>query len=153
MPDMTNMNCPCGSDFALERCCGRYHQSELAPTPEALMRSRYSAFVLGISDYLLATWDPATRPTQMVLDADTEWKALEIIRADPVHENSGQVHFRAYFRERQQWQVLEEHSHFLYLDDRWKYASGEPTVTRLKPGRNAACLCGSGRKIKVCCGE
>lgn len=152
MSSMANVSCPCGSGYSLERCCGRYHQGELAPTPDALMRSRYSAFVLGISDYLLATWHAATRPTQLAIDTDTKWKKLEIISAEPTHGDSGEVHFRAYFRERQQWHVLEEKSQFIYINDRWQYASGEPAVMRLKPGRNAACLCGSGRKIKVCCG-
>ena len=153
MFNMTNVSCPCGSDFALKQCCGRYHQGELAPTPESLMRSRYSAFALGLSDYLLATWHPSSRPKELVLDTDAEWKKLLIINAEPASGESGQVHFQAYFRERQQWHVLEETSHFSCAEGRWLYVCGEPVVTRLKPGRNASCLCGSGRKIKVCCGE
>lgn len=153
MTDITNVSCPCGSGFSLELCCGRYHQGKLAPTPEALMRSRYSAFVLGLNDYLLATWHPSTRPKELALDTETEWKKLLIINAEKAVAESGQVHFQAYFRERHQWHVLEEISQFSYAEKRWLYVSGEPVVTRLKPGRNASCLCGSGRKIKVCCGE
>ncbi|HEX5804075.1 MAG TPA: YchJ family metal-binding protein, partial [Azospira sp.] len=44
--------CPCGSDQPYARCCGRWHAGEPAPSAEALMRSRYAAYVLGLSDYL-----------------------------------------------------------------------------------------------------
>ena len=57
--------CPCGRGPAYSACCGRYHAGPLhlqAPDPESLMRSRYSAFVLDLRDYLLATWHPEHRP-------------------------------------------------------------------------------------------
>ena len=57
--------CPCGSGAPYADCCGRWHAGPLhlqAPSAEALMRSRYSAFVLARPDYLLATWHPSTRP-------------------------------------------------------------------------------------------
>jgi uncharacterized protein YchJ len=54
------MECPCGSGLDLADCCGLWHKGlaggVCAPTPEALMRSRYSAYVLGLVDYLVATW-------------------------------------------------------------------------------------------------
>ncbi len=50
------MNCPCHSQKPYETCCAPYHKGELAPpTPTALMRSRYSAYALGKSDYIIAT--------------------------------------------------------------------------------------------------
>src|SRR5690606_13083917 len=48
-------NCPCGSGDSLDQCCGRYHAGTAAPSAERLMRSRYSAYVLGLIDYLQAT--------------------------------------------------------------------------------------------------
>jgi len=58
--------CPCDSGKTYADCCGPWHaglvQGVHAPTPEALMRSRYSAYGLGLIDYLLATWHPSTRP-------------------------------------------------------------------------------------------
>jgi SEC-C motif-containing protein len=48
--------------------------------------------------------------------------------------------------------VLEEASRFRREAGRWYYLEGRPTLTRLKPGRNEACPCGSGRKLKQCCG-
>ncbi|MFM0874673.1 YchJ family metal-binding protein, partial [Klebsiella pneumoniae] len=52
---MTQPSCPCGSGDPLDDCCGRYHQGHPAPTAEALMRSRYSAYGLGLVDYLRDT--------------------------------------------------------------------------------------------------
>lgn len=157
MTRLTDQRCPCGSPLTLDACCGRYHQGEGAPNPEALMRSRYSAFVLGLSDYLLATWHPTTRPAELAPDPDTEWKRLVIVNAEPVLEESGQVHFRAFFYERghvqKRWHVLEEVSRFVHEQQRWWYIDGTPTLTRLKPRRNEPCLCGSGRKLKGCCGD
>ena len=57
--------CPCGSALPYAACCGRWHAGALhlqAPSAEALMRSRYSAHVLGLADYLRDTWHPQTRP-------------------------------------------------------------------------------------------
>ena len=157
MTRTTDVSCPCGSDLMLSSCCGRYHQGEIAPTPEALMRSRYSAFALGLSDYLLATWHPTTRPAELGQDPETKWKRLVIVSAEPALAQSGQVHFRAFFYERghgrKRWHVLEEVSRFVHEQQRWWYVDGSPTLTRLKPGRNDSCLCGSGDKLKLCCGE
>ena len=67
MPDA--FNCPCGrldakkQALAYARCCGQYLEGKLAaPDAQSLMRSRYSAFVLGLDDYLLQTWHASTRP-------------------------------------------------------------------------------------------
>ncbi|CEP37978.1 MULTISPECIES: YchJ family protein [unclassified Halomonas] len=160
MTPTTDLSCPCGSHLTLEQCCGRYHQGELAPTPEALMRSRYAAFVLGLTDYLLATWHPSTRPGELTPDPEAEWKSLSIVAAEPPREDTGYVHFKACFYERgreqggakKRWHVLEEVSRFVKEQQRWWYIDGTPTLSRLKPGRNDPCLCGSGRKLKRCCG-
>ncbi|RTR06343.1 YchJ family protein [Halomonas nitroreducens] len=143
-------DCPCGSGRPLAACCGRYHDGEPAPTPEALMRSRYSAFALGLADYLLSSWASETRPASLPDDGPTQWVRLEILE----HGESGDegtVHFRATFREGRRWGVLEEHSRFRREAGRWFYVDGAPSVTRLKPGRNDPCPCGSGKKGKACC--
>ncbi|MDQ7729280.1 YchJ family metal-binding protein [Halomonas sp. SpR8] len=156
MTRTTDVSCPCGSQLMLDSCCGRYHQGAVASTPETLMRSRYSAFVLGLHDYLLATWHPATQPGELASDPETDWKSLSIVAAEPPLENTGYVHFKAYFygrgREQKGWHVLEEVSRFVKEQQRWWYIDGTPTLSRLKPGRNDPCLCGSGRKLKSCCG-
>ena len=143
--------CPCGSGTSLAQCCGRYHAGEAAPTPEALMRSRYSAFALNLTDYLLASWHPSTRPAELAPDPTTRWLRLEVLESDE-DGDSGHVHFRATFREGRRFGVLEEASRFRREAGRWYYLEGRPTLTRLKPGRNEPCPCGSGRKLKACCG-
>jgi len=56
--------CPCHSSLSYESCCGRYHKSGgHAPTAEALMRSRYTAYVMGNAQYLFRTWHSSTRPS------------------------------------------------------------------------------------------
>ncbi|MWJ27467.1 zinc chelation protein SecC [Halomonas sp. ZH2S] len=143
--------CPCGGDKPLADCCGRYHAGELAPTPEALMRSRYSAFVLNLTDYLLASWHPSTRPANLAPDSSSRWLRLEILESAE-EGGKGQVAFRAVFKEGRRWAVLEETSRFVREEGRWFYLDGTPDITRLKPGRNDYCLCGSLRKFKSCCG-
>ncbi|CAM4186023.1 YchJ family protein [Vreelandella rituensis] len=143
--------CRCGGGKALADCCGRYHAGEPAPTPEALMRSRYSAFVLNLTDYLLASWHPSTRPASLAPDSSTHWLRLEILESAEVGDN-GRVAFRATFREGRRWAVLEEASRFVREEGRWFYLDGTPDITRLKPGRNDPCPCGSLRKFKSCCG-
>ncbi|MBY5927308.1 MULTISPECIES: YchJ family protein [unclassified Halomonas] len=145
--------CPCGSGLALADCCQPLHQGGTATSPEALMRSRYSAFSLGLDDYLRHSWHPDCCPQEMGT-SDTCWKRLEVLDSGE-EGDAGWVHFRATFadgpRARQRWGVLEERSRFVRYQQRWVYLDGEPSVTRLKPGRNDSCPCGSGRKFKQCC--
>lgn len=150
MPD----RCPCGSMRLLADCCQPFHRGQAVPaTPEALMRSRYSAFVVSDRDYLLTTWHATTRPESLPLDTTTQWQALVIVSAPPPSLNQAQVHFKAFFQESQQWHMLEEVSRFVREQGRWWYIDGQPAVTRIKPRRNDACLCGSKRKFKLCCGR
>lgn len=142
--------CPCGSAIPFGHCCEGYHQGKPAPTPEALMRSRYSAFALGNTDYLRDSWHSSTRPASITPDHHALWKRLVIISTH-TQGDTGQVHFRAVFLERQCWQVLEENSRFLREDGHWRYVDGQPTLHRLNPGRNDPCPCGSGQKLKKCC--
>lgn len=114
------------------------------------MRSRYSAFVLDLPDYLLATWHRSTRPASLEPDTATVWKRLEVLESGEESER-GWVHFRATFRDGRRWSVLEESSRFVHEAGRWFYLDGNPAVHRLKPGRNVPCPCGSGRKFKACC--
>lgn len=146
-----NDACPCQSGRSYNACCRPYHQGEAAPTPEALMRSRYSAFALGLPDYLLQTWHPDTRPGKVTLDDGERWVGLTILEAGAKGE-LGWVHFRAISQEGNAFAVLEERSNFVLEAGRWYYRDGEHEVSRLVPGRNDTCPCGSGRKFKKCCG-
>jgi len=143
--------CPCGSQKPYEQCCGRFHAGKPAPTPKALMRSRFSAFVQKRIDYLLASWHTSTRPANLDLADSPDWVGLSVL-ASGSKGDQGHVHFRAYYRSGAQWRFLEEHSAFVREEGCWFYVRGETRDESFKPGRNDSCLCGSGRKFKRCCG-
>ena len=143
--------CPCGSGLDYAQCCRPLHHGEPAPSPEALMRSRYSAFVRDDADYVRASWHPDTRPAELTLEGGEQWLGLEIVDAKQ-DGDAGQVHFRATHRDGDGFAVLEEHSRFVRENGHWFYLDGEHTVRPFKPGRNDPCPCGSGRKFKKCCG-
>ena len=113
------------------------------------MRSRYTAFALELTDYLLKSWHSSTRPGQLEL-SPTQWKRLEVFESGQENEQ-GWVHFRATFLEQGQWSTLEERSLFCREDGHWRYLKGTPQVTPLRPERNSLCPCGSGKKFKKCC--
>jgi SEC-C motif-containing protein len=146
--------CPCGSKRGYDECCAPLHRGERrAATAEALMRSRYSAYVMKNADYLAATWHTSTRPVGLDLSADdTPWQCLVILAMEKGGEgdNTGYVEFSAYFTGGQ----LHERSRFVKEDDYWLYVDGEllPPVAEVKVGRNDPCPCGSGKKFKKCCG-
>lgn len=68
-------------------------------TAEELMRSRYSAFALGLTAYLLDSWHPTTRPTQLSLDPKMRWLGLQIhqTRAGGPDATRGVVEFEAHY--------------------------------------------------------
>lgn len=143
--------CPCGSEREYDACCGPLHGGAKASSPEALMRSRYSAFALELSDYLLASWDERTRPAELELQPDTHWYRLEIKDAGEQGDD-GFVRFSAYFREGKEWLRLSELSRFQRAADGfWRYLDGNADFRRWSPGRNDDCPCGSGKKFKKCC--
>jgi SEC-C motif-containing protein len=126
------------------------HLGDPASTPEALMRSRFAAFVQKRPEYLRATWHPDTRPVTLDLDDSPDWTSLQVISSEE-HERRGQVHFRAIYRVSGEWGYLEEVSDFVKEGGHWYYLSGETGEGVLKPGRNERCPCGSGKKYKACC--
>ena len=157
--------CPCGSRNIFAACCGAVLGGRPAATAEALMRSRYSAFVVGDVDYLQRTsageaalkFDRAALLRAM---PDTEWLGLEITGTEGGMErdDAGTVTFRARFRENGRLQVLAERSEFRRIGGEWRYCRGEvvpepaPAPASAKVGRNDPCPCGSGRKFKKCHG-
>ncbi|MFF1299769.1 MULTISPECIES: YchJ family protein [unclassified Streptomyces] len=121
---MSTRTCPCGLPEPYAKCCGRYHSgAAAAPTAEALMRSRYCAFVQQDAAYLLRTWHPRTRPASLDLDAGLRWTGLEILGTGDgsAFHSVGTVTFRASFR----GGSLHERSRFERVDGVWVYADGE----------------------------
>ncbi|MHB9117246.1 MAG: YchJ family protein [Burkholderiales bacterium] len=149
-------DCPCGSGASFAACCGRYlERGVVAPTAEALMRSRYSAYVLNNEAYLLATWHASTRPVELNLAADTlAWLGLDVKRteAGQPDDSEGIVEFSARYLCDGKEGKLSEFSRFVQEGGRWFYLGGELGAdTSAKVGRNAPCPCGSGKKYKRCC--
>ncbi|WP_375384517.1 YchJ family protein [uncultured Microbacterium sp.] len=66
--------CPCGSGVAFDGCCAPALRGSPAPTAEALMRSRYTAFVVGDTRYLADSWHPGTRPDDVSMDPSVRWQ-------------------------------------------------------------------------------
>lgn len=124
MAVMTTRSCPCGLPEAYENCCGRFHSgAALAPTAEALMRSRYSAFVRCDAGYLLRTWHPRTRPARIDLDPGMRWTGLEVLGTTDgsAFHTTGTVTFRASYR----GGSLHERSRFARVDGAWVYVDGD----------------------------
>ena len=120
--------CPCGSGQPYGVCCGPLHRGlEQAPTAERLMRSRYSAYFLGLADYVLTTWASSTRPAELTLATGPTWRRLQIVdTADggPA-DSAGMVEFRASYRDADGVGLLHERSRFAREDNRWVYLEGE----------------------------
>lgn len=148
-------HCPCGSGDTLLACCGRYHAGAPAPSAERLMRSRYSAYVLGLIDYLQATTLPAQQAS-LDLQSMREWSAASIWLGLEVEHSQllgGQpehalVTFTARWHDQAGEHTQHERSAFVQNEGNWYFI--DPT-TPLKAGRNDPCPCGSRQKFKKCC--
>lgn len=119
--------CPCRSGDLLTNCCGPVlAQERPARTAEALMRSRYTAFVVGDVDHLLRTWHPERRPPGIDLDDTVDWRSLQIVDrvGGGLLDDRGEVEFMARFRTRGAAGLLHERSRFVRLDGFWLYVDG-----------------------------
>ncbi len=167
MADKNNENlCPCGSGRAFDNCCGPYLLGDAAaPTAEALMRSRYTAYAMNSIDYLYKT---SGARVQKEFDAASSkrwaessvWTGLDIVRTEKggVDDDDGVVEFIAHYSIKDQPFDHHEIASFKKINGEWLFFDGkivgpEP-VRREEPkiGRNDPCPCGSGKKYKKCCG-
>ena len=122
---MASPLCPCGSGQVYENCCQAFHLGEPAPTPERLMRSRYTAYAMGLEDYLLDTWHPQHRPEKLGLAQEqSQWLGLEILRAPEATGDEGRVEFLARYRINGRAHRLHEISRFQREAGRWFYLDG-----------------------------
>ncbi|MCP5277886.1 MAG: SEC-C domain-containing protein [Thiobacillus sp.] len=120
--------CPCGSGKPYRDCCGPCHDgSRPAPDAEALMRSRYAAYVLGDADYLLATWHPRTRPPRLDLDEEPvpRWLGLAVKGHLGLGPEEARVEFVARYKIDGRAHRLHETSRFLKKNGRWYYVDGD----------------------------
>jgi SEC-C motif-containing protein len=128
-PTPTPDACPCGRPARYADCCGRWHAGPLrgqAPDAEALMRSRYSAFVLGLADYLRDTWHPSRRPPAIAPDEPgLRWLGLEVRAHRRIDADHAEVEFVARSKLGGRAHRLHELSRFVREDGRWLYVDGD----------------------------
>ncbi len=162
---MTSL-CPCGSGKKHRECCTPYISGEKpAPTAEAVMRARYSAYVFNKLDYLRESLAPealAEHDDTTVREwADkAQWRGLEIHDkwAGGENDQEGIVEFTARYAIDGEELSHRERSNFKKVGDHWRYldgtmVSGPPIRKGKRVGRNEKCPCGSGKKYKKCCGH
>lgn len=129
----TETRCPCGSGETYGSCCHLFHNGKHAPTAETLMRSRFCAFAVGDEAYLLRTWHPSTRPTEVGLDPDLLWYRLEInhTTGGGPFEDWGTVDFTAYYKPAPGTDAprgtQKENSRFQRHNGQWFYLDGALT--------------------------
>lgn len=166
MSDTTTTACPCGKGATLETCCGPIVRGEVAaPTAEALMRSRYTAYVLGEIDHVIRSTHPRhtkdlDREATEKWSRESEWLGLDVksVEAGGEGDEKGTVEFVARYAVGGQPLSHHERGQFARLDGTWFYVDGDivkpAPVVRAEPkvGRNDPCSCGSGKKFKRCHG-
>ncbi len=125
-PDITREACPCGG-LAFDDCCGRYlERGDIAPTAEALMRSRYTAYVRHNAPYLLDTWAARTRPATLDFDDASQWLGLQVKAHRQRDDTHAEVEFVARYKVGGRAHRLHERSRFERADDgRWRYIDGD----------------------------
>jgi SEC-C motif domain protein len=147
-------------------CCEPYVSGKsAAPTAEALMRSRYTAYALGHVAYLKETLAPESRGDFNEKEAkewskQSRWLGLTINSASETR-----VDFTAIYQAQGKTFEHKEKSVFRKDGNRWYFVDGTPEVKEIEPpkmapvvhegpklGRNDPCSCGSGKKFKKCCG-
>jgi len=127
--------CPCGrlgpskKPLVLGNCCGRFvgdFAQTPAPDAQALMRSRYTAFVLERADYLLATWHASRRPAQLAFDPGVKWLGLDVRQHRQLDDTHAEVEFVARQKSPGSPAVrLHERSRFVHEAGRWYYVDGD----------------------------
>jgi SEC-C motif-containing protein len=125
--------CPCGRLDAKKQllvyaaCCGQYIDGELAaPDAQRLMRSRYSAFVMGKADYLLSSWHASHRPATLEFEPDVKWLGLQVQNHKVIDATHAEVTFVARQRDRTGRAIrLHERSRFVSENGCWYYVDGD----------------------------
>ncbi len=154
--------CLCGSQADYSSCCQPFHDNKNSPnSAECLMRSRFTAYAMRKTDYLLKTWDASKRPEEIDFSKeDVVWTKLEIvsIKKGGANDSKGLVEFKAYYMMDNEEYVMKELSRFKKLAGQWMYLDGlVNSVVKVgeqtNQGKNAPCSCGSGKKFKRCCGK
>lgn len=119
--------CACGSGLTRGECCGPILcGAETAETAQALMRSRYSAFMESNSAYLLESWHPDSRPDRLELNPEQRWLGMKVLSCEGGSEldDEGMVEFVARYKIAGRGYRLHELSRFVRTSNGWLYVDG-----------------------------
>jgi SEC-C motif-containing protein len=151
-----HLRCPCDTQKNYQTCCGYYHVHLNAPSPLALMRSRYTAYTLGLLDYIEATMfgkalERFHDDAHSLANSRQTFVNLTILSATE-SDNFGEVEFKAYYIDEQdRLHCLHEKSQFIKNNENWYYIDGELYPAESKHLlKNTQCPCQSGKKYKQC---
>ena len=163
---MSEEMCPCKSGKTYADCCRKIIEGAPAPTAEALMRARYSAYAKGAVDFLINSVHSSQRAEDSrenikQWSEEAEWTGMEVLRAEQggLNDDEGVVEFVAHYNVQGKAQEHHEVSTFCREDGKWVFYDGKmvgqkPYVresAKIRP--NDPCPCGSGKKYKKCCGR
>ena len=127
MQKLDEMNCPCCSGKTYENCCEPYHLGkDLPQTPEQLMRSRFTAFALVLTNYLVETTHSSTQKDNDFSDIEDWAKSNKWLKLEIVFAKENKVRFRAFYQDKNN-EIYEhdELSTFAQENGKWFYVDGE----------------------------
>jgi len=161
------MSCFCCSNLPFGQCCQPILEHKTpAVTPLQLMRSRFSAYALGNTEYILNTYAIEKRKLHTLRDIsewsnECKWLKLIIHQSTNVtisefeSANNSTVTFTAIYRQGNHFFQMKELSRFVVEEEQWFYLDGDILIhdELAVPKRNEPCICGSEQKFKKCCGK
>ncbi|MDY0195923.1 MAG: YchJ family metal-binding protein [Sulfurovaceae bacterium] len=125
-----NSPCPCHSGKKYKKCCQAYHKGANPSNAMLLMRSRYSAYALRLSKYIIDTTHPNNSDFTNNIEQwgegilgfcdNTNFEGLKILEFVD-GENEAYVKFDALLSGAH----FIEKSRFLKVEGRWLYESAE----------------------------
>lgn len=126
---MLEKPCPCNNNKTYKECCFVGHENiDLIESAEQLMRSRYTAFVLGNIEYLMSSHHSSTRPIDekdeiLKWSKAVKWMGLEVLNCTKglKDDNQGTVEFKAFFEEYGKAAIIHENSKFVKENEHWVY--------------------------------
>ena len=154
--------CPCDAQKSYLSCCEPFITGKQSPeTPEALMRSRYTAYTMANIEYIKETMRGNALTSFQEMDAKrwakrVNWIKLNVLKSVIENASTGYVEFEASFVDSSRLKSIHEKSEFICEEGRWYYIGGTylPTEhTEQMISRNMNCPCGSHRKFKNCHGK
>jgi len=125
-----NAPCPCHSGEKYKKCCQPYHKGILPSNAQKLMRSRYSAFALELSNYIMATTHPNNPDytenkeiwNKHILEFSQTTRFLGLKISEFI---DGESEALVTFEAKLDSGILKEKSRFLKVEGKWLYVDGE----------------------------